>query len=509
MKDERQICIAYVDYENLLETLSYHNSLDIVTLLNDVLERARRQFRIQRILLFGNWSLYPLPAQIDTRGVVRRACNDPGADASLEIEESIMQGLNAKESCELYLLICGATRYGRVLKRLHQAHKSCILWTLLSRREQEHIWSAKHETIPLPPTLVLQKFPRSQLLQALVLETARAALQKNGELRLPELREALQQHPTLQSEADSLLSLALRERILFLREAPDPLQDPQISLNTRHEMTRRALHIQDRILNTVRVLQEKRGWVAFSTLDKALSTYHPLSGSQQLRQNWIELLIAQGSLLSKRRPRSGTALTTSTVCLNPEDRQASSEDRVLQNLSTLICVFNGSTYRRRKAWISQSQLQRYLSGHMTYAEARATVRQARELQVLESESRPGRSDPERSIAVVRENPQHPLVQETLALRDRLLLACYALLAQRDLRAGESLLLEEFCATEHLSEDEALYWLRLFAREGLVRMKPLETSVSTGEHIVALALDDPLVRHLLANMEATYTGGHGE
>jgi hypothetical protein len=500
MRDEQQICIAYVDYENLVEALSHHNSLDIVTLLNHILERARQQFRIQRILLFGNWMLYPLPAQIDMRGVVRRACNAPGADASLEIEQSIIQGLSGKESCDAYLLISGQARYIRVLKRLYQSNKRSILWTLLPLSQQEEVWSTSQEIISLPPTLAREKLPRSLLLQALILETAQSCTRRNGVLTWPELRDDLQQHSTLLAEVDRLISLALRERILFLREAADPLQDPQISLNKRHAMTRRALLIQDRILNTVRVLQEKRGWVAFSTLDKALGTHYCFADNQQFRQRWIELLVTLGRLLRNWRTPPGALLTTTTLCLNPADMQASSEHQAKQNLITLICVMNGFWHRRRRAWISIAQLQRQLTTHMTYAEARATVEQARAGQILLSETRPGKRNPERCLTVVEENQQHPLVQETLALRDRLLLSGHALLLQRNLRSSESLLLEEFCATERFAEDEAFYWLRLLTGEGYARIKPLEAQVSTGEHIVSLTLDDPLVRYLLADAQ---------
>ncbi|HEY1352192.1 MAG TPA: hypothetical protein VGF67_21455 [Ktedonobacteraceae bacterium] len=497
--DERQICIAYVDYENLVEALSHHNSLDIVTLLNHLLERARQQFRIQRILLFGNWALYALPAQIDTRGIVRRVCSNPG-DPSLEIEQSIIQGLSGKESCDIYLLISGQARYLRVLKRLYQANKRSVLWTLFPLSEQEEAWSSGHEIIALPPTLIRQKVPRSLLLQALVLETATSCARRNEVLTWPELRDDLQQYTFLQAEADRLISLALRERILFLREAVDPLQDPQISLNRRHEMTRRALLTQDRILNTVRVLQEKRGWVAFSTLDKALGTYYWLADNQPLRQHWIELLVTLGRLSSSRRTHPGTSLVTTTLWLNSADPPASSELLARQNLITLICVMNSLWYRRTRAWISVAQLQRRLTTHMTCAEARATVEQARAEQILLCETRPGKRNPERSITVVGENQQHPFVQEMLALRDRLLLTGHALLVQRNLRSSESLLLEEFCATERLAEDDALYWLRLLTREGYARIKPLEAQVSTGEHIVSLTLDDPLVRHLLADVQ---------
>jgi hypothetical protein len=497
MKDERQICIAYVDYENLVDALSRFNSLDIVTLLNHVLEHARQQFRIQRILLFGNWTLYPLPEQIDTRGVVRRVCNDPGFDASLEIEQSIIQGLSGKENYEVYLLMSGEARYGRVLKQLEQNHKRSVLWTLLPASEQERVWCTRSEIIPLPSTLTRQKLSRSLLLQALVLETAKSCTQKNDALTLPELRDDLQQF-FLQGEADSLISLALREHILFLQAASDPLQDPQIRLNKRHEMSRRALLIQDRILNTVRTLQQKRGWVAFSTLEKALGTYSWFANNQQFRQSWIELLISLGRLLSTHCMRYGTSLTTTTICLNPADRQASSEHQRKQNLITLICIMNSAISGRRRSWISLPQLHRYLTAHMTYAEARATVKQAQEEQMLQSEIKPGKRNPEHSITLVWENHQHPLVQDTLALHNRLLLTSYALLVQRDLRSSESLLLTEFCATEHFSEDEAFYWLRLLTREGLMQTRPLESQGNMGEHIVSLTLDHPLMRQLLAD-----------
>lgn len=498
MKDDRQICIAYVDYENLVEALSRHNSLDMVTLLNDVLERARQQFRIQRILLFGHWTLYALPPQIDMRGVVRRACQDPGADVGLQIERSILQGLDGKESGDIYLLISGEARYGRVCTQLDLAHKRSVLWTLAPLSQQEHSWQDRHTIIPLPPALVRQKLPRSLLLQALVLETATSCLHRPGLLTLPELRDALEQQAALPAEVDSLILLGLRERILFVQDAADPLQDPQVSLNRRHELTRRALLLQDRILNTVRVLQEPRGWVAFSTLEKALATYSCFADDQPFRQHWIDLLLSLGRLLKTARPRPGVSLPTTTLCLNPADPQATSEQLGRQNLTTLICVTQSFLLRRRKSWLSTTHLHRRLTAHMTYAEARATLKQAQAEQVLRSVTRPAQRDPERSVTLVQENRQHPLVQETLALRDRLLLAGYALLGERDLRSWESLLLAEFCAAGRCSEDEACYWLRLLTREGLLQTRPLESQGQPGEHLVSFALDDPLVRQLLAD-----------
>jgi hypothetical protein len=500
MKDERLTCTAYVDYENLVDTLSYHHSLDIVTLLNQVLERARQQFRIQRILIFGNWTLYPMPTRIDARGVVRCACNDPGTDASLEIEESIIQGLASKESSEMYLLISGQARYFQALKRLRQAQKSCVLWTLVPLSAQEQTWSSAHETLRLPPTLVRPKWTRQILLQALALETARASAPEGEPLTLPTLREILQQRPALEAWADNLLSLALRERILLLQEVSDPLQEPLVSLNKRHELSQQAWLIQEHILNTVSILQQSRGWVAFSTLEKALSTYNLLAKSQQLRQHWIEMLVEHGDLQSKLRTRPGSQLTTTTIRLNPSSTQDAIAQQQAHNLSTLICVADICAYRRDQTWISATRLQRYLTLHMTYAEARATLMQAIEDEVVRSETRTGKRNPARSTTVAWINHEHPLVQEKLARRDRLLLTAYTHLAQRDFRSSESLLLEEWSATEQIAEAEARDWLRLLSLEGIVRKLPFEAQMNTGEHIVYLIQDDPLIHALLENQE---------
>ena len=441
MKDERQTCTAYVDYENLVDTLSYHHSLNIVTLLNQVLERARQQFRIQRILIFGNWTLYPMPTRIDTRGVVRRACNDPGTDASLEIEESIIQGLAGKESSESYLLISGEARYLQALKRLRQAQKNCILWTLLPLSAQEQSWSSAYETLRLPPILVRQKWPREILLQALALETMQASASESNPLTLPTLREALQQRPALTDWVDILLSLALRERILLLQQVPDPLQESLVILNMHHELTQQARLIQARILNTVCILQQSRGWVAFSTLDKALATYRQLAESQRLRQLWIELLVDRGDLQSIRRTRPDGQHSTTTLSLNPASSGLMITQVQASNLKTLISATDIYAYRRRKIWISASQLYRYLTLHMTYTEARAAVARALEQKVLVSETRASKRNPTDRITIVWLDYEQPLVQEHLAQRDRLLLAAYAHLAQSDFRSSESLLLE--------------------------------------------------------------------
>jgi hypothetical protein len=498
MKDERQTCTAYVDYENLIDALSHQHTLDIVTLLNQILERARQQFRIQRILIFGNWTLYPMPAGIDVRGVVRCACKDPGTDASMEIEESIIQGLASKESSEAYLLISGQARYFQALKRLRQAQKICVLWTLVPLSTHEQTWSSAHEKLRLPPTLVRPKWTRQILLQALVLETSRANAMEGELMTLPALRETLQRHPALEPWADGLLSLALRERILLLQEVSDPLQDPLVSLNKRHELSQQARLIQDHILNTVSILQQSRGWVAFSTLEKALSTYNLLAKSQQLRQYWIEVLVDHDNLQSKSRTHPGSQLTTTTIHLNSSSAHGAIAQQQAYNLSTLICIADIWTYRRDYSWISATRLQRYLTLHMTYTEARATLMHAIEDRVVLSETRVGKRNPARSATVVWINHEHPLVQEKLARRDRLLLTAYTHLAQRDFRSSESLLLEEWSATEQITEAEARDWLRLLSLEGIVRKLPFEAQANTGEHIVYLIQDDPLIHALREN-----------
>lgn len=500
MNDERQICTAYVDYENLVDTLSHHDSLDIVTLLNQVLERARQLFRIQRILIFGNWTLYPMPARIDTRGVVRRACNDPGTDASLEIEESIIQGLAGKESSEAYLLITGQARYLQALKRLRQAQKNCILWTLLPLSAHEQSWSSAYETLRLPPTLVRQKWPREILLQALVLVSMQGSVSESNPPTLQALRESLQQRPALANWVDILLSLALREHILLLQQVPDPLQEPVVILNMHHELTQQALLVQARILNTISILQQSRGWVAFSTLDKALATYRLLAESQRLRQLWLELLVDGGDLQSKRRTRPGGEYPTTTLCLNPASDMLIIARVQEQNLKTLISATDIYAHRRRKTWISASQLCRYLTLHVTYTEARAATTRAVEEKILVSETRASKRNPAASITIVRLDYEHPLVKEYLARRDHLLLAAYAHLAQRDFRSSESLLLEDWCATELIAEEEARAWLRLLSLVGIIGKEPLEAPANTGEQLVYLVQDDPLVHTLRVTQE---------
>lgn len=500
MTDERPTCTAYVDYENLVDVLSRQHSLDIVTLLNQLLVRAHQQFRIQRILIFGNWTLYPMPSGINIRGVVRCACNNPGIDASLEIEESIIQGLAGKESSDAYLLISGQVRYLQALKRLHQAQKKSILWALLPLSEHDQIWSSEHETLRVPARLVKQKWPRQILLQAVALEAARAGKAENGSLTLPALREILQQRPTLKSWVDNLLSLALRDRVLLLQEVPDPLQEPLISLNRRHELSQQAQLIQGHILTSVSILQRSRGWVAFSTLDRALQNYALLAESQQLRQHWIELLVEQGYLQSQRRPHPDGQRSTTILSLDPSSTHTPVEQQLAQNLTTLICVLDIVSYRRRKAWISTAQLYRYLTPHMVYAEARVTLAQAVETTILTSETRVSKRNPARSTTAVWLNHEHPLVQKRLARRDRLLLVAFTHLAQRDFRSSESLLLEEWSAIEQIEEEEARTWLRLLHLVGIIQKEPFEAWANTGEHIVYLIQDDPLMHTLRANQE---------
>lgn len=500
MKNELQTCTAYVDYENLVHTLSLQSSFDIVPLLNQALERVRQGFRVQRILIFGNWTLYPMPDGVDTRGVVRRPCHDPGTDATSEIEESIAQNLAGKESSETYVLISGQAHFGQVLKRLQKAQKTCLLWTLRPAGAQQTSWSSSHFLLYPPPESTGPGWTRQVLLQAVALVTARASESSGAPLALSTWREALRSRPSLAKRSDILLSLALRERILLLQDAPDPLEEPRLSLNWRHDLCQQASLLQARILHTASLLQTKRGWVAFSTLEKRLAAYPPLSGSQHLRQQWIEVLIEQGDFQRRRLVGPHTQHATTALLLNPPATTSVVAQQKIAIEQTLIVVNDMVAHRKRNDWISPGQLRRHLAPHITLTEAQAAIEQALEQTLLFSETRPGKRNPERALTLLRLNHAHPLVHEILSRRDRLVLAAYTHLAQRDFRSSESVLLEEWEASEQIAEEEARKWLRLLVLVGLIREEPFDAQRATGEHIVYIMQDHPLLYVLRTRQE---------
>ncbi|WP_126582073.1 hypothetical protein [Tengunoibacter tsumagoiensis] len=485
MQDERQTCTVYVDYENLVESLSHRHSFDIATLLNLVLQRARQDFRIQRINIFGNWALYNLPEQIDRTGIVYRFGGDPGGDAAPEIEKSIQDVSVSKEGPQAYLLISGQAHYAKILKLLQQRQKISILWTLEPLNKPDRTLCSDYEPLSLPSSLQTSKWTRLLLLQGLVLVAARLTTP----ISLPDLVASLSLYPSFIEMIDVLLPLAFREHILLVSEDQDPLEGTQVSLNTQHIIVQEALLIEQRILNTAWILQAKQGWVAFSVMERAISTYSLLRNEQRHRHQWLELLIEEGRLLSEKRYREGRATTALSVGPVSEEISVTHE----QNMTTLICVVDAVARRRQRGWISATQLYRDLGLHMTHAEARHIFEQATARQFLQLRTRPGNRDPDSEVTTVQLDLQQAQVRERLVQRNRLLIITYQLLIQRNQKIVKSLLLEEFMLNGQLSEHAARYWLSLLIQSEIIQS--LVVQDGRGEYIISLNHHDPLVQEI--------------
>ena len=488
MEEKREVGIMYVDYEGLLVSLSHVQYFDIDILLGHLLEKARERFDVQRAIVLGNWKHHASRDQLEQQGFLCRSISATGTEIGQMLLTSITESLATGNAADAYILVSGESTYNAVLRVLRQANRKSVLWTLVTPSSNDQALCSEWEPITAPNTLEVHAWPRQVMLQAIVLVADHLQSDTTKPFLLSHLCDHLAQFRSFHDRADTWLAIAIREQIL-LQQQPDDTSDVSYGyLNRQHPVVQKALLSRERILMTLSAMLHKREWVAFSALEKGLRTAKSLTASQHLRHAWLELLVAEGVLIAGQVPQLDGAFQVTTLRFNLQHPiVATLQRKQLQNLVRLIVAVSNLTIRKNYPWMAIASLLKVLTAATTRIEARATLSAAEQQGILEIGTIPSRRKPTSSVATVKLQPSHELVQDTLNRRDQLIALTHSTLTSRNTGVSESILTEAFITGNHMEKEEALFWIRLLISEGILYVNQI--TLGSGDVIDLIYLED--------------------
>jgi hypothetical protein len=147
-------------------------------------------------------------------------------------------------------------------------------------------------------------------------------------------------------------------------------------------------------------------------------------------------------------------------------------------------ALDGLAQQRNAAGV-EALLRDHLTATTTHQEAHAVIELARERGMVVSA---GGSKP--MVALVYE---HPFVRQALALRDEAIRCILTNDAARNGRISQGVLAAALAAVRHVSDEQAAFWIRLLADEGIFRESRLALSNGGSVSVWRLSLGDPLVQ----------------
>lgn len=497
MDAQRKKCIMYVDYESLPVGFSPFQYLNMDNLLADLLEKAYQRFQVQRAIVFGDWTNHANRNRLEDKGFICRPTTDTGTEVGREIQVSITESLDSNEAAEAYVLVSGRADHKLILRQLYLAGKESVLWVFVPPLSDDQSLCSSWELIIPPSTLELNSWPREVALHAVAVVADHLQSDNYAPFLISHLLEGLRKLEPYLTMPDIWLNIAVREQIILLQRSDDQFEMPYGLLNRQHAVVQKALVIRERILTTLGTMLANHDWVAFNTLEKALRIARPLSESQGFRHAWLELLVAEEVLIAKPVPQTDGSFMVTTLRLNQDHPIIAIEHRQeYLNLIRLIVIISDFTGRKSYPWMAVANLLKILTKATTRVEARATLSKAEEQGIVQLGTLPSPQNPEFAVATAQLNTIHPLVQEALTQRDRMILLTNSVLKQRRFVVSEPVLTEEIIAASQMKEDEVLFWIWLLVSEGLVGVEQISFGPKKTLNMIRLKLEDPLVKQIL-------------
>ena len=113
----QKTCMLYVDYTNLVLSLSRIPYFDVSAVLDMFQEQARLRFYIQDVRVYSPWMLETIRKRFEEQ---RISCDQiTGSETTIvqAIHDSIVADLVSPLAADVYILIAGDTRFTRTIKR--------------------------------------------------------------------------------------------------------------------------------------------------------------------------------------------------------------------------------------------------------------------------------------------------------------------------------------------------------------------------------------------------------
>jgi hypothetical protein len=495
----QKTCMLYIDYTNLVLSLSRIPYFDVSAVLDTLQEQARQRFYIQDVRIYSTWMLDTMRKHFEAQRIACYHVVETETTIVQAIHDSVVANLVSPLAADAYILIAGDTRFTELLNALHLARCEALLWTTIMPDKQDRQF-ASWQRITLPTERAKTPWARSIMLQAVALATDHKQVDPDTPLAISKLQTHLIHNKAFRSATDAWITIAIGEQILLPTKPVGRARSPRgyVVLNREHRLVQRALELREHIMMTLSSLLVDREWVAFNALEKAMRTIKQLADDQRTRQSWIEVLVNEKVLIAMRVPQPGSPHMVTTLRLNREHPQALVLQRYQrQNLSRLIFTMSSFLERRGTDWQAVAHLLRSLTGPLTRVEARSILQAALRQGIITLDTMKNPRDSAHDIAIAQINHKHKTVQETLYRRDRTILDCaYLLKRQPRGTLSKTQLEEQLSHRQAIPHIEARFWISLLLGEEFLLVRRPTRPVENADTMIYLNEHDPIVTTVL-------------
>lgn len=469
-------CALFIDYENVVRSLRGQNINPTHKQLAEIFKtEASKYGELVYARAYAPWDIYPEAMSIFDRNDIKPEYVEGGrkdnADLvmSLEIQEFLrIPGRDA----DTFILVTGDGDFVHVIRILQQEKKRVVVWGVegsisnrLMARAGELVnvqtLLAQHGLEPGAPhggiamgDLALRGAvqpdatpSKDQATRALIIRSESVMLNR-GWVQVPFLTLLHEMSSSNIFGEDSeqrrlLIVRALEQGILETKKQPNPKRPGTdttfVLLKKESPSVAFTLKAVSRVVHHMRqILGHMPGanWVAYSLIDKALAAdpYMPQGPTGEVeRRGWVDLCIAEGLLrLERKENPKNPEHPTSALYLSEEhplvQQHVPGED-LTPMIRRLIIFMDHYLTRTGYAWMSMGLLRRNLS-LFGQKEMERSIRIANESGVVLIRQQPNQFGVRPTTGAYLQ-PDHPLVLETLSMRDRVLDELLGVFTDRD------------------------------------------------------------------------------
>jgi len=451
-------CALFIDYENVVRSLRGQNITPTHKQLAEIFKmEASKYGELVYARAYAPWDIYPEAMSIFDRQDIKPEYVEGGrkdnADLvmSLEIQEFLrIPGRDA----DVFILVTGDGDFLHVIRILQQEKKRVVVWGVegsISSRlttrvgELGNIQSFLSEygfgttgvesgqRAPVRPEGPPSKDTATR---ALIIRSESVMLSR-GWVQVPFLTLLHEMSASNLFGEDSeqrrmLIVQALEMGVLETKKQPNPKRPGTdttfVLLKKESPTVAHTLKAVSRVVHQMKQLLANMpgsNWVAYSLLDRALASdpFMPQGPSGEAeRRAWIDLCITEGLLrLERKENPKNVEFPTSALYLSEEHilvQQYVPGEDLTPLVRRLVIYMDHYLTRTGYLWMSMGLLRRHLASYGQREMERA-IRIANETGILLIRQQPNQYG-DRPTTGAYLDAEHPMVLETLGMRDRVL-----------------------------------------------------------------------------------------
>jgi uncharacterized LabA/DUF88 family protein len=395
--------MLFIDYENIAISLSQTRQLAVspLQLARVLREAAECHGRVKVARAFADWDRFSGAARafaqhrIEPRFVLQGK-NSADMELSLQVQEALTDG---DDSVDTFILATGDRDFLAIVSRMRQQNKRVVIWGV-EERTSEQLKQAADEFVAIEDLLAYAQSGVSS--NGHSAPVAASPVQASPQVLLSSPPPNLTVPPPMMLEVEETDE---RTGEALLNDAAHP----SVGLSNQAAWTVPALAT---LVLRFDLLLYERGWqwMAFKTLVDELADDTTFGSSTAERAWWVNLAIAEGILLTEKRPHARNPDAEITVCLlNLEHPLVSAGLKLIPK-----AIEELREQLHHKPWVAYGLLDRTLAADPALPfeaqDRRFWINTLIHIGVISTEKRDNPNFPDRPVTGCKLNAGHALVR---------------------------------------------------------------------------------------------------